>query len=78
MFLSLVPGVATKDTSSSSYSSPSLDASINSAYDFEPSFVGHVTNQTVAVGRDVDLDCQVRNVRGYKVRGSVCTRKLVR
>ena len=32
-----------------------------------PSFVGQVQNVTVAVGRDADLDCSVRNVRDYKV-----------
>ena len=34
----------------------------------EPSFVGHVQNVTVAVGRDADLDCQVRNIGRRKVR----------
>ena len=33
----------------------------------EPEFVNHVQNVTVALGRDVDLDCQVKHVGGYKV-----------
>eukprot|EP00095_Tigriopus_kingsejongensis_P011549 maker-scaffold33_size549341-snap-gene-4.31 protein:Tk11549 transcript:maker-scaffold33_size549341-snap-gene-4.31-mRNA-1 annotation:"PREDICTED: lachesin-like" len=33
----------------------------------DPEFVKHVANVTVAVGRDVDLDCQVKNVGEYKV-----------
>ena len=32
-----------------------------------PSFVGEMLNMTVPVGRDVDLDCQVKNAEGYKV-----------
>ena len=34
-----------------------------------PSFVGEMLNMTVPVGRDVDLDCQVKNAEGYKVSG---------
>ena len=34
----------------------------------EPSFVGEMLNMTVPVGRDVDLDCQVKNAEGYKVK----------
>eukprot|EP00094_Tigriopus_californicus_P006670 TCALIF_06422-PA protein Name:"Similar to Lac Lachesin (Drosophila melanogaster)" AED:0.14 eAED:0.14 QI:0/0.87/0.66/0.88/0.87/1/9/0/429 len=33
----------------------------------DPEFVNHVPNMTVAIGRDVDLDCQVKNVGEYKV-----------
>lgn len=33
----------------------------------EPSFVGAMLNMTVPVGRDVDLDCQVKNAEGFKV-----------
>ena len=36
----------------------------------EPSFVGEMLNMTVPVGRDVDLDCQVKNAEGYKVRNA--------
>ena len=34
---------------------------------WEPSFVGEMLNMTVPVGRDVDLDCQVKNAQGSKV-----------
>lgn len=34
----------------------------------QPDFVGHVQNVTVAVGREADLQCQVKNVGEYKVR----------
>ncbi len=34
----------------------------------EPRFVGQVKNITVVVGREVDLDCQVKDVGEYKVR----------
>ena len=74
----LVPGVATTRTddsgawrpSSRRDAAPPTEVHSMSETASEPSFVGEMLNMTVPVGRDVDLDCQVKNAEGYKVRNA--------
>ena len=71
----IVPGVATtrRDDSGAWRPSSRMEAApppeVHSMTEttWEPSFVGEMLNMTVPVGRDVDLDCQVKNAQGYKV-----------
>ena len=69
----IVPGVATtrRDDSGAWRPPPEAhtvnEAAAAAASASAPSFVGEMLNMTVPVGRDVDLDCQVKNAEGYKV-----------
>ena len=69
----IVPGVATtrRDDSGAWRPPPEAhtvsEAAASAASASAPSFVGEMLNMTVPVGRDVDLDCQVKNAEGYKV-----------
>ena len=65
----IVPGVATtrRDDSGAWRPPPEAHTVRSEASASAPSFVGEMLNMTVPVGRDVDLDCQVKNAEGYKV-----------
>ena len=65
----IVPGVATtrRDDSGAWRPPPETHTVSEAAAASAPSFVGEMLNMTVPVGRDVDLDCQVKNAEGYKV-----------
>ena len=65
----IVPGVATarRDDSGAWRPPPEAHTVSEAAAASAPSFVGEMLNMTVPVGRDVDLDCQVKNAEGYKV-----------
>ena len=71
----LVPGVATTRRdgsgawrpSSRREAAPPPEVRSMTETSSEPSFVGAMLNMTVPVGRDVDLDCQVKNAEGFKV-----------